>query len=319
MLDFISQVTRNNHIESAIKQTYGIKIKIPFKKFGELNHFAFLCKIDELFKIYKFGVVDAAKEAADPIEPHVHEFEELLIGLEGQIEHYIDFRTEKVDAPFVSFITEGKIHQLKHLTKEGQCDIWVVLFKKDFIAETAFHLYSTFHDNANMYLKLNSSASRLDTICSMMYDEYSRDDADSAVIKQLLITLISMIESDKRSNAPDHSENMNVQNKTFKSFLMVLEQHYHEPRSVAFYAEKLFMTSRNLNMICQRVMHQSVSELVETRKLLEAKNLLVTTDKTITEIGYELGFNEKTYFTHVFKKKAGMSPSDFRKEMRAKI
>jgi AraC-like DNA-binding protein len=67
------------------------------------------------------------------------------------------------------------------------------------------------------------------------------------------------------------------------------------------------------------VVHQSVSEIVETRKLLEAKTLLVTTDKTVAEIGFELGFNEKTYFTHVFKKKAGVSPSDFRKEMRTKI
>ena len=46
------------------------------------------------------------------------------------------------------------------------------------------------------------------------------------------------------------------------------------------------------------VLHQSVSEIIETRKLVEAKNLLVTTDKTIAEIGFDLGFNEKTYFTH---------------------
>jgi AraC-like DNA-binding protein len=66
-------------------------------------------------------------------------------------------------------------------------------------------------------------------------------------------------------------------------------------------------------------MHQSVSEIIETRKLLEAKNLLISTDKTIAEIGFELGFNEKTYFTRVFKKKAGMTPSDFRKEIKNQI
>ncbi|MDT3387303.1 MAG: AraC family transcriptional regulator [Bacteroidota bacterium] len=275
--------------------------------------------MEELFRIYKFGVDDAAREAAEPADPHVHEFEELLIGLEGQIEHYIDFRTETVDAPYVSFITEGKIHQLKHLAKDGRCDIWVILFKKDFIAETAFQLYSSFHDNANMYLKLHGSVTRLDTLCSMMFDEYSREDADGAVVKHLLTTLISMIESDKRSISKDPEGNINLQNKIFRDFLQILEKHFREPRSVEYYAEKLFMSSRNLNMICQRVMHQSVSEIVETRKLLEAKNLLVTTDKSIADIGYVLGFNEKTYFTHVFKKKAGLSPSTFRKEMRAMI
>jgi AraC-like DNA-binding protein len=91
-----------------------------------------------------------------------------------------------------------------------------------------------------------------------------------------------------------------------------------EAKDVNFYAEKLFMSTRNLNLICQDILHQSVSEIIETRKLTEAKNLLITTDKTIAEIGYELGFNEKTYFTHAFKKKSGFTPSEYRKEM-AKI
>jgi AraC family transcriptional activator of pobA len=275
--------------------------------------------MEEFFKIFKFGVEDAKCVAEEPNDPHVHDYEELLIGLEGQIDHFIDFRSEIIDAPYVSFISAGKTHRLKPLVKDGRCNIWVLRFKTDFIAETAFQLYASFHDNANMCLKLNSCFTRLDTLCTMIHNEYSRDDADGAVVKQLLIALICIIESDKRKNTTTAPDNMSIQNRTFRSFLRVLEQHYREPRGVEFYAEKLFMTSRNLNMICQRVIHQSVSEIVETRKLLEAKNLLVTTDKTVAEIGFELGFNEKTYFTHVFKKKAGLSPSDFRKEMRTKI
>lgn len=275
--------------------------------------------MEEYFKIFKFGIDDAMRVAAEPNEPHVHQYEELLIGLEGQIDHFIDFRSEKIDAPYVSFITAGKVHRLKPLAKDGRCNIWVLRFKSDFIAETVFQLYSSFHDNANVCMKLNGCFTRLDTLCSMINNEYSRADADGAVIKQLLIALICIIESDKRKDSPATVDNMTVQNKTFRSFLQVLEQHYREPRGVEFYADKLFMTSRNLNLICQRVMHQSVSEIVETRKLLEAKNLLITTDKTVAEIGFVLGFNEKTYFTHVFKKKAGISPSEFRKEMRTKI
>jgi AraC family transcriptional activator of pobA len=275
--------------------------------------------MDEFFTIFKFGVEDAQRVAEEPNEPHVHDYEELLIGLEGQIDHFIDFRSEIIDAPYVSFITAGKVHRLKPLVKDGRCNIWVLRFKSDFIAETVFQLYSSFHDKANVCMKLNSCFTRLDTLCSMIYNEYVREDADGAVVKQLLIALICIIESDKRNQTATAAESMNVQNRTFRSFLEVLEQHYREPRGVEFYAEKLFMTARNLNLICQRVVHQSVSEIVETRKLLEAKTLLVTTDKTVAEIGFELGFNEKTYFTHVFKKKAGVSPSDFRKEMRTKI
>ena len=109
---------------------------------------------------------------------------------------------------------------------------------------------------------------------------------------------------------------MKTQSVTFKNFLRILEENFKRPEGVDFYAEKLFMSSRNLNLICQDILQQSVSEIIETRKLIEAKNLLISTDKTISEIGFELGFKEKAYFTSVFKKKAGQTPSAFRDEMK---
>ncbi len=98
-----------------------------------------------------------------------------------------------------------------------------------------------------------------------------------------------------------------------------MEENFHRPEGVEFYAEKLFMSSRNLNLICQNVLQQSVTEIIETRKLIEAKNLLTSTDKTISEIGYELGYNEKAYFTTVFKRKSGQTPTEFREEMKSII
>ena len=76
------------------------------------------------------------------------------------------------------------------------------------------------------------------------------------------------------------------------------------------------MSTRNLNLICQNILEQSVLEIIETRKLIEAKNLLISSEKTIAEIAYELGYNENSYFSNVFKKKSGQSPSEFREEMR---
>jgi AraC-like DNA-binding protein len=97
--------------------------------------------------------------------------------------------------------------------------------------------------------------------------------------------------------------------------LKILEDNFRRAEGVDFYAEKLFMTSRNLNLICQNILHKSVSEIIETRKLIEAKNLLISTNKTVSEIGFELGYNEKAYFTTVFKKKSGQTPSEFREDM----
>lgn len=72
------------------------------------------------------------------------------------------------------------------------------------------------------------------------------------------------------------------------------------------------MSSRNLNLICKSILQQTVTEIIENRKLTEAKSQLTYTDKQISEIGY----NEKGYFTRVFKKQTGKTPSEFREEMK---
>ena len=48
-------------------------------------------------------------------------------------------------------------------------------------------------------------------------------------------------------------------------------------------------------------------------RIIRAKELLVSTDKNITEIAFQLGFQNIYHFSLLFKKKTGISPSDFRK------
>jgi len=110
-----------------------------------------------------------------------------------------------------------------------------------------------------------------------------------------------------------------VQNVTFKKFLALLEQSFREHVGVEFYADKLSMSTRNLNFICHNILQRSVTEIIELRKLIEAKNLLINTEKSISDIGFEVGYNEKTYFTSVFKKKSGQTPSEFGVEMKKLI
>lgn len=275
--------------------------------------------MNDLLKIFKVNAPEATRIATQKNDPHNHDYEELLIGNEGSLEHFIDFQSTVTDAPFISFVTQGKIHRVRPMTKDGKCDIWVIRFKSELIAETTFQLYASFHDNASFSLKADECFSRLDLLCTMMHQEYSQTSPDLSVIRQLLTTIFTIIESERGKQNLNNHESKKIQSHTFRNFLKLLEEHFREARDVNFYAEKLFMSARNLNLICRSVLQQSVSEIIETRKLTEAKNLLMTTDKTVAEIGFEIGFREKTYFTHAFKRKSGMTPTDFRAEMKGLI
>jgi AraC family transcriptional regulator, transcriptional activator of pobA len=275
--------------------------------------------MDQLFHIFLFDEAEAQRVAADPDEPHSHDFEELLIGMEGGLEHFIDFKHERLTAPFVSFVTKGKMHRVFPIVKENKCSVWGIRFRSEFIPETTFQLYSFYHDHANMELQHGECFNRMPALCEMMHHEMQQTLPEYAVIRHLLSALFTMIESERRKQTANENIFHSTQNVTFKNFLKILEENFRRPEGVAFYAEKLFMSARNLNMICQNILQQSVTEIIETRKLIEAKNLLISTEKNISEIGFELGYSEKAYFTSVFKKKSGQTPSEFREEMKKLI
>lgn len=272
--------------------------------------------MNQLFKIFTLDNEEATKISASPDEPHHHDFEELIIGIDGELEHFIDFKTTILEAPLVSFVTKGKIHRAIPKTKNGKCNMWVLRFKSEFIPETTFQLYAYYHDHATLKLSIGACFNRLLTLCEIIDAEMNQENPDLGVVRHLLSALFIMIESERNKIIPNENGLATTQNTTLQSFLSILEENYHRPVGVEFYAEKLFMSTRNLNLICKSILQQTVSEIIETRKLIEAKNQLTHTDKNISEIGFDLGYNEKAYFTNVFKKRTGQTPSEFREEMK---
>lgn len=272
--------------------------------------------MNQLFKIFKVDKAEATKISALPDEPHHHNYEELIIGIDGQLEHFIDFKTNILDAPLVSFVTKGKVHRVIPKLKKGKCLMWVIRFKSELIPETVFQLYSYYHEHAMLKLPEGACFNRLITLCEIIDAEMKQKNPDLGVVRHLLSALFIMIESERNKVAPSENGLATNQNTTLQNFLKILEENYQRPLGVDFYAEKLFMSTRNLNLICKGILHQTVSEIIETRKLIEAKNQLTHSDKNISEIGFDLGYNEKSYFTNVFKKRTGQSPSEFRKKMK---
>lgn len=272
--------------------------------------------MQQLFTIFKLDQNEAEKINAAPNEPHQHDYEELIIGISGSLEHFIDYKTISLDAPLVSFVTKGKIHRVIPGIKNGECEMWVIRFKSELIPETTFQLYADYHDHATIKLPDGKCFRHLVSLCEIINSAAKQENTDLGVIKHLLSALFIMVESERNKIEKTDNDNNLSQNKTIQNFLQLLEENYSKNVGVDFYAEKLFMSPRNLNLICKNNLRQTVSEIIETRKLIEAKNQLMHTHKNISEIGFDLGYKEKAYFTNVFKKRTGQTPTEFREEMK---
>jgi len=137
------------------------------------------------------------------------------------------------------------------------------------------------------------------------------------MLRHLLGALFAKLECDSGRDTTVEKGKNNPELETFNNFLKILEANFRRPEGVEFYAEKLNMSARNLNAITKKVFDKSVSEIIETRKLTEARRLLVHSNLSVSEIGFDLGYNEKSYFSRVFLKNTGLTPTDYKAKMQA--
>lgn len=98
----------------------------------------------------------------------------------------------------------------------------------------------------------------------------------------------------------------------FRQYRMLVEQHYQHQHQVAFYADQLNKSPKTLSNVF--ALHQQASplQIIHDRIGLEAKRLLLYTDKSTKEIAYSLGFSELPHFSRFFKNLFGLAPSDFK-------
>lgn len=99
----------------------------------------------------------------------------------------------------------------------------------------------------------------------------------------------------------------------FERFLSLVTEYHNTQRGMAFYAEKLCLTPKYLSKLVKEASGRSGPAWIDSFVILEAKNMLKYSDKTIKEIVYALHFPNQSVFYKFFKAHTGMTPSEYRK------
>nr|WKN34803.1 helix-turn-helix transcriptional regulator [Tunicatimonas sp. TK19036] len=88
----------------------------------------------------------------------------------------------------------------------------------------------------------------------------------------------------------------------------------HGIPSIEQLADKLSVSQRYLSDTLKKETGKTTTEHLHLYLLDEAKNILLNPNKTISEVAYELGFEYPPYFSRLFKKKEGISPTEYREK-----
>ena len=129
-----------------------------------------------------------------------------------------------------------------------------------------------------------------------------------AYLKLFLIECSSLC----RIEAGDNTQEIEVEKGMIRSFKLLLEDNFKKYHMVSEYASMLNVTPNYLNEVVSRAVKVSAKELITERIILEAKRMLLFSDKSSKEIGYSLGFDDPSHFSTFFKKGAGVTMQEFK-------
>ena len=249
-------------------------------------------------------------------KPHRHNFYLLVLFTNGTGKHEIDFAKYEIKPGSLFVLQPGQIHNWQ-LSE----DIDGYIF---FYSQEIYNLYfgnKKVEDYPFYQSVMNQPEIILDeyemNIIKPLFDlivAESQTDFSKKTDKLLNLLDCIHIEISRKylsvSNHVSHSYNYKIH-----QLEQLLEQHYKTEKSPSFYADSMNITLKHLNRICKEILNQTVTEIITNRVILETKRLLVNPIKSVNQIADELGFEDYSYFTRLFKKKTGITPSEFRRSL----
>jgi len=251
---------------------------------------------------------------------HKHSFYEILWTEKGKSKQIIDYNEYEVKPNSLFFISPNQVHYFEE---------WkplmggTILFTEDFFLigrtnkDILFEL--SFLDNLYSNPCIQFSATKFKDLLEVIHQmetEQQLKNRNNSIVQSYLHILLAHVQRHVDSSA--NAGNSKKYLLQFKLFKQELEKYFREKKPPGFYAEKLNITLHHLNLICKEITNNTVTEIIKSRSILEAKRLLTFTEKTISEIAFELNYIDSSYFAKTFKSQTNLTPQQFRAEMSEK-
>lgn len=93
-------------------------------------------------------------------------------------------------------------------------------------------------------------------------------------------------------------------------------EHLSEDISVSSLAMKFYITPNYFSRLFKRVTGEGCNEYIVRKRIEQAKSLLETTNMKTGAIAQTVGYRDTNYFSLAFKKHLGISPTQYRKNIR---
>jgi AraC-like DNA-binding protein len=249
-------------------------------------------------------------------KPHRHNFYLLVLFTKGSGTHEIDFAQFNIKPGSLFVLQPGQIH---HWHLSSDIEGYIVFYSQEiynlYFGQKKIEDYP-FYQSVMNQPEIIFEASELEQIQPYFDLMLVENQKQFSKKEDKLLNLLDCIHieiSRKYLSGTNHiAHSYNYKIHLFEQFL---EQFFKTEKSPSFYASKMNITLKHLNRICKDILNQTVTELISNRVILEAKRLLINPKLSVNQVADALGFDNYSYFTKLFKKQTGITPSEFRKNL----
>lgn len=253
-------------------------------------------------------------------QPHVHEFYQMYL-LRGRARLMLDFSEHAVSGDTAVFVSPGQVHTVE--VGRGLDGI-VLSFTREFFDNESLHASPLlnfpffFPDKSPPWLPLRGGGRQeiIDLYAGLLR-EFNLGRQDSGDILRALLHLL-LLKLRRLAEASDSPAQTSRARHLAREFQLLVEQRFLQERRLAAYARLLGITENHLNDTVRAITGQAAGEILRRRCLLHAKRALLHSHQSVAEIGYELGFDDPSYFARFFRRYEGRSPTQFREQIREK-
>lgn len=241
--------------------------------------------------------------------PHRHPYQEVIWIRQASAAHLLDGEVVEFPAQTLLIIPKGRVHRL---VPSLDCLGCVIRFKEEFLPNPSHLLFTQLTGQTALQLT-QQEAGIFETYLSLLRYEYEHTNTYHLhTLRNLLAAFVAKLEELRHLHAMMAPKDAMKTLSIWNHFNIIMEQKFKTEHTVTFYASELGLSPRKLGDVTKLYSGKKVSDVIDARLITEAKRLLLFSNLTIKEIAFELGFEEHSYFSKVFKKLTGKTPSNFK-------
>ena len=261
----------------------------------------------------QFMFIDMDFEALESLngsnpEMHRHAYHEMIWIRKGTAVHLLDGESFEFPKHSLVSIPKGRLHCLY---PSRDCKASMIRFRAELLENASNLIFSKFKCNSVIQTTTEQAAIIESYLWLLSYESGQADPYSLNKFQHLLATFIVKIEELRLLQSPLQAYTLKKSEFIWDRFNTLLEEKFQTEHSVSYYSRTMGISARKLCEINMIHTGKYVSEVIMERVITEAKRMILVTDLSLKEIAFQLGFEEQSYFTKVFKKHTGITPTEF--------